>query len=451
MWSVLQSRLSFFDPYTPLACAVDFLLNAVGILYATTVLSSAPTILIALLLGPAVLVLLTQQPKRVEAERQRKPPSKQQDAQHDAEPLPIKPFVTHYRGAMLVITCSSILAVDFAIFPRRFAKVENWGTSLMDLGVGLFVFSAGVVAARPILKQQLNHAPQRLSVRLRSAIRHALPLFVLGLIRLYSVKGLDYAEHVTEYGVHWNFFFTMGIIPPFVAVLDAVFYYFPSYQLLAIVVGVVYQVLLDSTTLTSFILTAPRVDLVSKNREGLFSSIGYLAIFLAGQGAGTYVLPRHAQTKNPFKSVLFQKLAMSSAVWCALYFICIDHRLAGVGVSRRLANLPYVLWVAAFNSCGLLLFYLVEALIFPDLYDTKISRAVAEKRRTMASSRLLRCFNRNGLALFLLANLLTGLVNLTLPTLRMGDLAAMGVLILYMAILSATALLLDSYNMSIKL
>ena len=370
--------------------------------------------------------------------------------------FPIRPFITAYRGAMMIVTCLAILAVDFRVFPRRFAKVETWGTSLMDMGVGSFVFSAGLVAARQTLADQMTSNPAKLGQRLYISAKHSLPLLVLGLIRLYSVKGIDYAEHVTEYGVHWNFFFTLALLPPFVALFQTLFSIIPSYALLSFILGAVYQSLLESTSLKAFLLTAPRTDWLSKNREGIFSFFGYLAIFLAGQDVGQYVLPRQPLGTSTSLSPkaqrirLLSRLTISSVVWSSLLFLSLSYNYGfAYRVSRRLANLPYVLWVSAFNCAQMTLFCLVETLVFPKVYKaTDTVSEIQECRR--ATSTILNAYNRNGLPMFLLANLMTGIINITFHTINAGRGVAMVILFVYAIILTGVALVLEFREISIK-
>ena len=356
---------------------------------------------------------------------------------------------------MLVITCVAILAVDFPVFPRRFAKVENWGTSLMDVGVGSFVFTAGVVGAKATLK---DAQPTQVSARLLKSLRHSLPLFVLGLVRLYSVKGLDYAEHVTEYGVHWNFFFTLALLPPFMAFLQSVLFYAPYYGAWSFVIVVAYEVLLDFTGLKAYILTAPRVDLLSQNREGVCSFFGYLSIFLAGQALGRDALPRKSRalpsgltSPRRLRYSLLLQLAAHAAVWTPLFTWSTSYqRGLGLQVSRRLANLPYVLWISAFNSMQIVIFCAIETIVFPGVSGaTSFTNEKGES--AWATSRILHAFNRNGLPIFLLANVLTGLVNLTLDTIGQSTAIAMIVLLIYAATVTSIALILDSRNITIKL
>lgn len=447
--------MRLFTTYTPPSFLIDFLLNCGATLCATTIYSSSPWALNLLLLLPSVILYVLERPAPTKDVRR---PHKKDDDLRDAkpDPLPVKPFITNYRGAMMVITCIAILAVDFRIFPRRFAKVENWGTSLMDMGVGSFVFTAGVVSVRSALKEETGKAPP-LSRRLLTSIRHSIPLLVLGTIRLISVKGLDYAEHVSEYGVHWNFFFTLGFLPPFVALFQAAFSLVGSYAILSCTVAALYEIALDWTSLGSYILIAPRTNLFSQNREGIFSFIGYLAIFLAGQSLGSVALPREQTLPKgaPFstwlrKSIL-GKLITASLVWTALFYFSTNYYGLRLSVSRRLANLPYFLWVSSFNSYQIAICYAIEIVLFPNLY--KASTKEEEKQRSRdATSSVLHAFNRNGLAVFLVANLLTGLVNMTMPTLHMGVLQSMGVLVGYTALVAGFAVVLDRvFDKSIKL
>ncbi|RUP20189.1 hypothetical protein BC936DRAFT_139262 [Jimgerdemannia flammicorona] len=121
--------------------------------------------------------------------------TKEPNTSDDAKPAPNqvknhKPFLSAYRAVMMLMTCASILAVDFPIFPRRFAKVETFGTSLMDLGVGTFVFSSGIVASRAYLRKSAEQTS--LPKQLLSAVRSSLPAIILGFARFALTKGVDY-------------------------------------------------------------------------------------------------------------------------------------------------------------------------------------------------------------------------------------------------------------------
>lgn len=506
----MQTRQRYFKPYTIPAYVVDFLLQCCTILCSTTVYSDSPQTLTGLLLLPAIATYL--QPKAedpVEVDENGKPIEPEDDVkEEDRDPLPVKPFITSYRGAMMIITCTSILAVDFPVFPRRFGKTEAFGTSLMDLGVGSFVFAAGIVAARQQLKEDMKQSKRSFTNRMKTALRHSFPLFVLGIIRLLSVKGLDYAEHVSEYGVHWNFFFTLALLGPIFALIQPILRFLPSYGGVAFAIAVCYEIALYTTDLKFYIILSDRIpgDLLSQNREGVFSFIGYFAIFLGGMGVGQGILPRDeeppptaveqgkilrdsmdddeewltsvlapgAGTTNtegepaaPATQPSFRPedaIQMVSALprlavvhlikWAGLWFIFSTWALWVYGprlvVSRRMANCAYVCWVCAFNSAQLLLFCGVEMLMFPTLYRSR-NKGVEKQRIEDATSKVLKAFNRNGLALFLLANLLTGAVNLGSETWYVSDVQAMCVLVGYIGTICATGLVLDHYDISIKL
>lgn len=360
--------------------------------------------------------------------------------------LPHKPFITAYRSSMLILTSISILAVDFHVFPRQFAKVETWGTSLMDLGVGSFVFSMGIVSCRGLLRDEFENKHTPYWQRVIQAVWGTFSCLVLGLIRLVAVKGLEYQEHVTEYGVHWNFFITLVLVGPLTIVISPLFKIIPRF-FVALLIGFAYEMTLTyKEGLLQFLLLGERVDLISKNKEGLFSLIGYVAIFISGQSVAGFLLPSIETPKNLFHiskpstnrlnkfsklitvSSPLSGLAITFIIYTILAFLSVDTQLISpLPVSRRLANLPYVLWVCAYNTGFLFCYALIDS-----VFDRLSSKNNAE----VIGSVSLEAVNKNGMFLFLLANVSTGLVNMSLNTLDCDDTVAVMVLMGYSLLLA---------------
>ncbi|KAG2183751.1 hypothetical protein INT43_006762 [Umbelopsis isabellina] len=343
-------------------------------------------------------------------------------------------FLSVYRATMMIMTCIAILAVDFPIFPRRFAKVETFGTSLMDIGVGSFVFSSGVVSGRAYAnpsQQQKNF----FITSFLSSLRSSFALLTLGFIRLISTKTVNYQEHNSEYGLHWNFFFTLGFLPPFTAIAASLSQWIP-FSVLALSTAIGYQTIL-AHGLQEWILNAPRTDLLSANKEGICSFLGYFSIFLFGLDAGKLIFSQklehtrilrlvknHAKTKSKYGKLIIA-LAFWSIVYFALFtiFMSVIDGEGGQQISRRIANLPYIMWVITFNFGFILAFVIIDAEFIGNGSGTTVPK-------------LFDAVNANGLLLFLVANLLTGIINMSIRTLYASYSVSFAVCAIYMFIVT---------------
>ena len=318
----------------------------------------------------------------------------------------------------------AILAVDFCVFPARFMKAQTFGTGLMDLGVGAFVFT-GALVQRPPSSSSSTTSKRKAS----SAMKTILVLLALGLARLASTTAVGYHVNTAEYGVHWNFFFTLAAVRVLSILVQRSYSVVDVFSgeisfLTGVVVLLAHQSVLTETWVGSFVmddaesLRTPDQPLWVRNKEGIVSAVGYFGLHLAAQGAGWMAregVAKHTDWR-PF-SVLVLATALT---WVSA------HASAQLiePVSRRSANLPFALWVSAH---GLLVMVIASAC-------TSVVDGPAPIWRALSAHQL---------PVFLLANIITGLVNLTMQTSTVGAFEALLVLTAYVWGLCAFALLLD--------
>ena len=143
-----------------------------------------------------------------------------------------------------------------------------------------------------------------------------------------------------------------------------------------------------------FLLYGERSSLMSHNKEGLFSVIGFYCIFL-------FALQIRRQNWD------WKQYGLASIFSGVLSFLL--HSFVQQ-TSRRLANAAYVFFVVSMNC------YLLCCLLFVE-------------ERFQSSNSITEAISRNQLLVFLFANVTTGVINLSIESAKVS--ATSAVLILY--------------------
>ena len=321
-----------------------------------------------------------------------------------------------------------------------------------------------------------------------------------GLGRVLATGAVDYQSHASEYGVHWNFFLTLAAL----RLLSMLLPWAASSAAVAAAVGAAvlaaHQRALGTDgqrgsgggggRLIDYVHSDERGSgLLEANKEGLLSLPGYWALQLVATAAGHAVHRLASALAAPAAAAAPAIIQVASAPaaaepepraensgfggglrvrikpvvslpplppeeqhqlqqeqqersWPAAYLLPLLLAAGAAAlwlvywaaatqlqpVSRRACNATYVLWMLALNVQCLALFVAADALL------------------PGAMPRLLLALNDNMLPVFLLGNVLTGLVNMAVDTLAAGDAQAVAAVTLYAAGLCAAAVLASEWR-----
>ena len=331
-----------------------------------------------------------------------------------------------------------ILAVDFPSFPSRLAKTDIYGFSLMDMGVGSFVALNGLLS----LEARIEGKNHEKVLSLKKTMVSCIPLIILGFQRLALVKGINYHEAVTEYGVHWNFFFTLALTK----LISSIYYRYLSKLIspvtFAFSMVINHQILL-SAGLSKFIRNDDRDNLFAANKEGIISLFGFIPLYIFSVEIGSRIHLKRNRNKAVDQLLVVIENWIISMV-CYILMQTSDTWIEQV--SRREANFAYVFWVLSFYNFLLGL----EAIIQLCVRFLQETGFLKDEQESFKTSYLTEAINYNSLGIFLIANLMTGFVNLTISTHQVNFVISIFILIIYASLVSFVADFLHRKRIKLK-
>ncbi|XP_016986312.1 phosphatidylinositol-glycan biosynthesis class W protein [Drosophila rhopaloa] len=313
-------------------------------------------------------------------------------------------------------TCAAILAVDFPSYPTDYRKSRSFGASAMDMGIGLFVVTMGLVSHRT-----------RNSADLRKLPRSVVPLLVLGLARTIVITAIDYHQDESEYGKHLNAFFTLGLTKLMGSLYSLLVN--SDKQLLGLSLGLLFlNELVLQSGLGEFVMSsAPHEGFLSANREGLSSLHGCVALYLLSIYFARWYTSQDTLSYQQFTRKLRVILLVAIHCWIMVF---ISAYLTGI--ARVTFNFGYVIWIVAVCLSLVLIFaYFFELKLVKSGLKNKKSAGDSEQTSPSLPS-FVESLNINGLTHFMLSNFLTGMVNMTLDPGHRNNMESVAILCIYM-------------------
>ncbi|XP_016964954.1 uncharacterized protein LOC108034539 [Drosophila biarmipes] len=343
------------------------------------------------------------------------------------------------RALTHLITAICILAIDFGSFYRPYRKSRQYGAKLMDTGIGLFVFTMAMVSRRS----------RHLSDLRRSVIYSAMPLILLGMARTVAILMLDYGQDDHEYGQHLNAFFTLG----FTKFLGATVSLLARKDLHLLPLGfglvVLHQFGLSVLGISDYVMSdeVERSNLLNANREGLVSLPGFVALYLLSIYVNRWMVASSLLSYSELVRKLRRLFCLVLILW-SWFVIC----AYGVGISRVTCNLGYVIWMLAIGSTTLWASFGAIDFVINSVMPWEANPSEDQEKglltanspakgrdRSIVPFTINQALNQNGLTFFLVANVLTGGVNIFLKPEDRSNSESVVILLVYMFVATKVA------------
>ncbi len=172
----------------------------------------------------------------------------------------------------------------------------------------------------------------------------------------------------------------------------------------------------------SYHFLSNRNNFISSNREGIFGCIGFTALYFLGNDVGKRAIWEPLSRGTGTGEIVLRLFVLGSI----MLFEPITFRNH---ISRRLTNASYVLWIGGHSSICLCFICVIDALSCTTQIYT---------------SPCLSFISSHQMIVFLIANIIVGIINLATNTHKLGDTTSIVILTIYMLMVVKSARVIDS-------